>query len=71
MNRALYIIFVPALLVAVGYAVVLYSMGMAPGYLRTIAAFALFFAVLYWVTNRPPKKRDEPVKENSTESRSV
>jgi uncharacterized membrane protein len=65
MNRALLIIFVPAVLVALGYALVLYGMGMAPGYLRTMAAFALFFGVLYWVTSRPPKKRGEPAKESS------
>jgi uncharacterized membrane protein len=68
MNRALLIIFVPALLVAVGYALVLYGMGMAPGYLQTMAAFAMFFAVLYWVTSRPPKKRGESAKESAGQS---
>jgi threonine/homoserine/homoserine lactone efflux protein len=63
--------FRPALLVAAGYAVVLYSMGMAPAYLRTIAAFALFFAALYWITSKPPKKRGESAKENPAEPRSV
>jgi hypothetical protein len=50
MNRSLLIIFVPALLVAAGYIFVLRYMGLAPGYLRLLAAMALFFGAVYWLS---------------------
>ena len=56
MNRSLYIILVPALLVAVGYVVVLRLMGIAPGYPRLITAMILFFAGIYWLSRRSTKK---------------
>jgi len=42
-NRSIYIILVPALLVAVGYIIVLRTMGVAPGYPRLIIAMIFFF----------------------------
>jgi hypothetical protein len=56
MNSAIYIILVPALLVAAGYIVVLRMMGLPPGYLRLIAAGALFFGGIYWLSKRSTGK---------------
>jgi ABC-type spermidine/putrescine transport system permease subunit II len=56
MNRSIYIILVPALLVAVGYIVVLRTMGVAPGYPRLILATILFFGGIYWLSKRSGKK---------------
>ena len=56
MNRALYIILVPALLVAVGYIVVLNLMGIAPGYPRLAIAMVLFFGGIYWLSKRSGKR---------------
>jgi type III secretory pathway component EscV len=58
MNRALIIILIPALLVAAGYVIVLREMGFAPGYPRLIAALALFFGVLYWLSRKSARKAD-------------
>lgn len=52
MNRSLYIILIPALLVAAGYIVVLKLMGIAPGYPRLIIAMILFFGGIYWLSKR-------------------
>lgn len=56
MNRSLYIILIPALLVAAGYIVVLRLMGIAPGYPRLIIAMFLFFGGIYWLSKRSGKK---------------
>jgi ABC-type spermidine/putrescine transport system permease subunit II len=56
MNRSLLIIMVPALLVAIGYVVVLRMMGFSPGYPRLIIAVALFFGIIYWLSKRSGKK---------------
>ena len=56
MNRALFIIMIPALLVAAGYIVVLRIMGIAPGYPRLIFAVAFFFGVIYWFSRRSGRK---------------
>jgi len=56
MNRSLLIILIPALLVAIGYVVVLRMMGFSPGYPRLIGAMGLFFAGLYWLSRRSGKK---------------
>jgi hypothetical protein len=56
MNGAIYMILVPALLVAAGYVVVLRMMGVAPGYPRLIAAAVLFFGAIYWLSKRSGKK---------------
>ncbi len=56
MNRSLFIIMVPALLVAAGYIVVLRYMGIAPGYPRLIAALVLFFGMIYWLSRRTARK---------------
>jgi hypothetical protein len=55
-NRSILIIFVPALLVAAGYVVVLRIMGIAPGYSRLIVAMVLFFGGIYWLSKRYGKK---------------
>jgi flagellar biosynthesis component FlhA len=58
MNRALFIILIPALLVAAGYVFVLRLMGMAPGYPRLIVAMVLFFGGIYWLSKRSGKKAE-------------
>jgi ABC-type spermidine/putrescine transport system permease subunit II len=56
MNRSILIIMVPALLVAIGYIVVLRMMGFAPGYPRLIIAMVLFFGGIFWLSKRSGKK---------------
>lgn len=56
MNRSIYIILVPALLVAAGYIMVLRMMGLAPGYPRLVIAMILFFGGIYWLSKRSAKK---------------
>jgi flagellar biosynthesis component FlhA len=56
MNRSLFIILIPALLVAAGYVFVLRLMGIAPGYPRLIVAMVLFFGGIYWLSRRSGKK---------------
>ena len=56
MNRAFFIIMIPTLLVAVGYIVVLRTMGIAPGYPRLIVVMALFFGMIYWLSRRSGRK---------------
>lgn len=56
MNRPLFIILVPALLVAGGYIVVLRLMGFAPGYPRLVMAMILFFGAIYCLSRRSRKK---------------
>jgi ABC-type uncharacterized transport system YnjBCD permease subunit len=56
MNRAFLIILIPALLVAVGYIVVLRFMGIAPGYPRLVAAMVVFFGMIYWLSRRSWRK---------------
>jgi len=52
MNRAFLIIIIPALLVAMGYVVVLRFMGIAPGYPRLVIAMVIFFGAIYWLSRR-------------------
>ncbi len=56
MNRALFIIMIPVLLVAAGYTVVLRTMGLAPGYPRLVVATALFFGMIYCLARRSGRK---------------
>ena len=56
MNRSLFIILIPALLVAAGYIFILRMMGIAPSYPRSMLAMALFFGVIYWLSRRSPRK---------------
>ena len=62
MNRSIYIIFIPALLIAAGYIVVLRMMGLSPGYPRLIGAMILFFGGIYWLSRRNSRKA-KPVVE--------
>lgn len=55
MNRAFLIIFIPALLVALGYIFILRSMGLEPGYLRLLGAIAVFAVLLYWLSRGKKK----------------
>jgi len=56
MNRAFFIILIPALLVAAGYVAVFRFMGVAPGYPRLIVMMALFFGAMYWLSRRSVRK---------------
>jgi len=56
MNKSIFIILIPALLVAAGYIVVLRLMGIPPGYPRLIVAMVLFFGGIYWLSRRSGKK---------------
>jgi threonine/homoserine/homoserine lactone efflux protein len=56
MNRAFYIIMVPALLVAAGYIALFRAMGVAPSYLRLGIAMTLFFGAIYWLSRRASRK---------------
>jgi hypothetical protein len=56
MNKSIFIILIPALLVAAGYIVVLRLMGIPPGYPRLIGAMVLFFGGIYWLSRRSGKK---------------
>jgi hypothetical protein len=58
MNRAFFIIMIPALLVAAGYVIVLRYMGFAPGYPRLIIAMTLFFGAIYWLSRRNARKTE-------------
>jgi hypothetical protein len=55
-NRAFFIILVPALLVAAGYTFVLRYMGIAPGYPRLVIAIVAFSAMIYWLSRRTGPK---------------
>jgi len=57
-NRAFFIIVIPALLVAVGYVVVLRYMGIAPGYPRLFVVMILFFGMIYWLSRRSERKEN-------------
>jgi hypothetical protein len=56
MNSALYIILIPALLVAAGYVFVLRHMGFAPGYPRLIIAVAVIFGAIYGLARQSSRK---------------
>jgi len=56
MNRALFIILIPALLVASGYVIVLREMGFSPGYPRLIVVVALILGALYWLSRNAKRK---------------
>jgi hypothetical protein len=56
MNRSIFIILIPALLVAAGYIVVLRLMGISPGYPRLGVAMLLFFGAIYWLSRRSGKE---------------
>jgi membrane protein DedA with SNARE-associated domain len=56
MNRAFFIIMIPAMLVAAGYIVVLRYMGIAPGYPRLVMAVVVFFGLIYWLSRRSGRK---------------
>jgi hypothetical protein len=58
MNRAFFIIMIPALLVAAGYIVVLQTMGFEPGYARLIAAMTILFGAMYWLSRRSGRKEN-------------
>jgi uncharacterized membrane protein len=62
MNRAFWIILIPAIAVVVGYVVVLRSIGVGPGYGRVAAVLAAFVAVVWWVGRRGKKKPEAAEK---------
>lgn len=56
MNRAFFIILIPALLTALGYILVFHSLGVPPGYRRLFIAVTLFFGGIYWLARRSTRK---------------
>ena len=58
MNRAIIIILAPALLAAIGYIVVLRSMGFEPAYLRLVLPIGMLFLALCWFSRRSARKTD-------------
>jgi hypothetical protein len=56
MNRSIFIILIPALLVAAGYILVLRLMGIAPGYPRLATTMVLFLGAIYLLSRRSVKK---------------
>jgi ABC-type spermidine/putrescine transport system permease subunit II len=56
MNRALYIVVIPVLLVALGYIFVFRYLGLAPGYPRLIVSLTVFFTAAWWLTRRAARK---------------
>lgn len=56
MNRGLAIIVVPALLVALGYVLVLREIGIAPEYGRLAAVAGAFLIGLCWIDRRTRSK---------------
>jgi MFS superfamily sulfate permease-like transporter len=58
MNRAFYIIFVPVLLVMIGYILVFRAMGLSLGYPRMVVAILVFTATIWWIGGKVSKKAD-------------
>jgi ABC-type spermidine/putrescine transport system permease subunit II len=56
MNRPLYIIVVPVLLVALGYIFVFRHIGLALGYPRLIVSLTVFFTAAWWLMRRAARK---------------
>jgi hypothetical protein len=56
MNRALYIIVVPVLLVTLGYILVFNYIGLAPGYPRLIAAMILLYSAIWCLGRKTARK---------------
>jgi hypothetical protein len=56
MNRAFFIVMIPALLVAAGYVFVLRTMGFSPGYPRLFLTMTLFFGAIYWLSRKQRRK---------------
>jgi ABC-type spermidine/putrescine transport system permease subunit II len=57
MNRALLIILIPAILVALGYVLVFRLIGLSPGYSRFILGGVIFLAAAYWLWPRKAGSR--------------
>ena len=58
MNRAFYIIFVPVLLVMLGYILVFRVMGLSPGYPRLAFVVVALAAALWWLGRKAARKAD-------------
>jgi len=52
MNRAFYIIFVPVLLVMIGYVLVFRAMGLSPGYPRLVLAGLVVTGAILFVARK-------------------
>jgi ABC-type spermidine/putrescine transport system permease subunit II len=55
MNRAIYIIMIPVVLIALGYIFVFRAVGLAPGYGRLLIAMALFVGAAWWLVREQSK----------------
>ena len=57
MNRALVIILIPAILVALGYVLVFHFLGVSAGYSRFILGGVIFLAAAYWLWPKKPSSK--------------
>ena len=55
MNRALYIILIPGVLVATGYVLLFRLFGLPLGYPRLILVLGIFLGALWWLSRRARK----------------
>jgi hypothetical protein len=62
MNRSFFVVMIPALLIALGYIIVLRHMGFPPGYPRLIVAVTVFFGVIWWLERRTARKTKPGVR---------
>ena len=62
MNRSFFVVMIPALLIALGYIIVLRHMGFPPGYPRLIVAVTVFFGVIWWLGRRTARKTKPGVR---------
>ena len=56
MNRSIYIIMVPVLLVALGYILMFRHIGVAPGYQRLMTGMVAFFGAIWWLSCKTARK---------------
>ena len=62
MNRALLIILVPALLVAIGYVMVFRLLGESPQYWRLLVPIVALGGALLWFAFRSTRKQDSDAR---------
>ena len=56
MNRAFYIILIPALLVSIGYVVVFRAMGVSPAYWILVFPVAILGGAWWWLRRRATRR---------------
>ena len=69
MNRGFLIVLIPAVMVAIGYIVVMRYAGVTPSYARLAAGTAVFFGGIWWLGQRHRNRRDSSSKDRPMENR--